>query len=97
MEYKLKEEIRGILNKITWLKPATYWEINCDYADGAGTTLLSLTIKSHNPKKVLGRIVFQQENGIVYRYFYQGLRRRNKGTHVIDVLLEILNVEMSRP
>lgn len=96
MEDQLSKDIRGILNKIVAMRPQSYWELYCVYADGISTTMLSVSIRTSNPKKTIGRLVFKQEDGQVYQYFYKGLSRANKGSHVTDILLEILSLEQAR-
>lgn len=95
MEDQINKDIKGILNKIVALKQGTYWELYCAYTDGVSTTLLSIKILSSNPKKTHGRIVFKKEDGLVHQYFYKGLPRGKKDSHITDILLEILSLEQA--
>ena len=87
-----KGMVRGLLTKITELKPEITWKINNTYSNGIDNTVLEILIfQAHHQT---GRIAFQLEDGHVINYRYKELQKQLPA-QIIDILLDVISFEMA--
>jgi len=84
--------VRGLLTKITELRPDITWRINNTYSNGIDNTVLEILL--FEAPHQTGRIAFQLEDGHVINYRYKELRKQLPA-QIMDILLDVISFEMA--
>lgn len=87
----LKQNILGLLSKLTYDFQDISWKITCTYSDGNGQNIFKITISDINPPSQ-SYITFRLEDGCVINCRYKTIQQAY-GENIIDTLLDVINLE----
>lgn len=83
--------VKGLLEKLSEIRPEFTWRINNTYSNGIDNTVLEIVTFEKGIQT--GRIAFQLEDGHVINYHYKSLEKQLPG-QIIDILLDAISLEM---
>jgi hypothetical protein len=72
------------------------WKIKCRYSDGVDQHIMEVGLCNQLLDKQITSIIFKMESGAILRGRHKGVPSFQRGTKLIDALLEILHYESTR-